>query len=202
MAVYGSIMVAMAGVCNGIIIGLNNIPGVDKAFLNTFVAFGVEGICYVAIAVMFFFLNVENFTRVDNKAIVADHKAQVLAAGGEWVEPEEAKRLEKEENARLVEEARVEQLKVDCAKKNLNFEEENAKYLEQKAAADKAKAEKKAAAEAEKQAKYDALTQEQKDAIEAKKQAKQAKNDAIDAKALEALNKEREKFGRPAVVLE
>ena len=202
MAVYGSIMVAMAGICNGIIVGLNNIPGVDKAFLNTFIAYGVEGICYLAIAIMFLFFNVEKFTRVDNKAIVADHKAKVLAEGGEWVEPEEAARREEEENARLVEEARVEQLKLDCEKKHLNFEEENAKYLEKKAAADKAAAEKKAASEAAKQAKYDALTPEQKDAIEQKKAAKKAKEDAEDEKALVELNKAREAFNRQAVVLE
>ena len=74
-------------------------------------------------------MNVEKFTNVDNKAIVADQKAEVLAAGGQWIEPEERARLEEEENARLVEEARVEQLKIDCEKKGLNFDEENAKFL-------------------------------------------------------------------------
>ena len=48
MAVYGSIMVAMSGICNGIIVGLNNlIDPANKAalqFLNTFLAYGVEGI--------------------------------------------------------------------------------------------------------------------------------------------------------------
>ena len=203
MAVYGSIMVAMAGIANGIIAGLNAIvPEESKAFLNTFIAYGVEGICYLAIAVMFVFMNVEKFTRVDNKAIVADHKAQILAAGGEWVEPEVRAQQEKEENERLVEEAKVEQLRVDCEKKGLNFEEEHAKYLANKEAAEKASAEKKAAAEAAKQAKYDALTDEQKAAIEQKKADKKAKEEKNDAAALEALNKERLAVNRPAVAAE
>ena len=46
MAVYGSIMVAMSGICNGIIMGLDNIVPVEgKKFLHTFLAYGVEGIC-------------------------------------------------------------------------------------------------------------------------------------------------------------
>ena len=72
MAVYGSIMVAMSGICNGIIIGLNNVvdPANKEAlrFLHTFLAFGVEGVCYLIIALMFIFMNVEKFTNVESSA--------------------------------------------------------------------------------------------------------------------------------------
>ena len=104
MAVYGSIMVAMSGICNGIIVGLDNVVTSDagKRFLHTFLSFGVEGICYIIIAIMFFFMNVEKFSNVDNKAIVADQKAEVLASKGNWIEPDERLRLEEEENNRLV----------------------------------------------------------------------------------------------------
>lgn len=200
MAVYGSIMVAMSGICNGIIVGLNSAVPLDaKPFLHTFLAFGVEGVCYLIIAIMFIFMNVEKFTNVDNKAIVSDQKAAVLASGGNWVEPEERAKLEEEENARLVEEARIEQLKIDCEKKGLNFDEENAKFLEQKKAADEKAAAKKADAEAKKQAKLDALTPEQKKAMEEKAEAKKAKQAEKDAEALVDLNKIRESIGRPAV---
>ena len=200
MAVYGSIMVAMSGLCNGIIVGLNSITPVDaRPVLHTFIAFGVEGICYLIIAIMFIFMSVEKFTNVDNKAIVADQKAEVLAAGGQWVEPEERARLEEEENARLVEEARVEQLKIDCEKKHLDFDAENAKFLEQKKAADEKAAAKKAAAEAKKQAKLDAMSQEQKDAMAKKEAEKKEKQAAKDAVALQELNKIREGIGRPAI---
>ena len=203
MAVYGSIMVAMSGICNGIIVGLNNlIDPANKAalqFLNTFLAYGVEGICYVIIAILFLFMNVERFTNVDNKAIVADQKAEVLAANGNWIEPDERLKLEEEENNRLVEEARVAELKEKCEKKGLNFEEENAKFLEKKAEADKKAADKKAAQEAKKQAKLDAMTAEQKAAAEKKAEEAKAKQAQKDAEALEDLNKIREKFNRPAV---
>ena len=203
MAVYGSIMVAMSGICNGIIVGLNNaVDPANKAalqFLNTFLAYGVEGICYVLIAVMFIFMGVERFTNVDNKAIVADQKAEVLAANGNWIEPDERLRLEEEENNRLVEEARVAELKEKCEKKGLNFEEENAKFLEKKAEADKKAADKKAAQEAKKQAKLDAMTAEQKEAADKKAEEVKAKQAERDAKALVELNKIREKINRPAI---
>ena len=198
MAVYGSIMVAMSGICNGIIVGLDNVVTSDsgKQFLHTFLAFGAEGVCYIIIAIMFLFMGVEKFTNVDNKAIVADQKAEVLAANGEWIEPDERLRLEEEENNRLVEEARVAELKEKCEKKGLNFEEENAKFLAQKAEADKKAAQKKADAEAKKQAKLDAMTPEQRQAVEEKAKANKAKLEEKDAAALIELNKIRERVGR------
>jgi GPH family glycoside/pentoside/hexuronide:cation symporter len=203
MAVYGSIMVAMSGICNGIIIGLNNIvdPANKEALrvLHTFLAYGVEGICYLIIALMFLFMNVEKFTNADNKAIVADQKAEVLAAGGQWVEPDVRAKQEEEENARLVEEARVSQLRTDCEKKGLNFEEENAKFLAKKAEADQKAADKKAAAEAKKQAKLDAMSADQKIAMEEKAKARKAKQDEKDAAALEELNVIRQRAGRQPV---
>ena len=202
MAVYGSIMVAMSGICNGIIVGLNAAcPIESRPFLHTFLAFGVEGICYLIIAVMFIFMKVEKFTNVDNKAIVADQKAEVLATGGQWIEPQERLRLEEEENNRLVEEARVEQLKADCEKKGLNFEEENAKFLAKKEEADKKAADKKANAEAKKQAKLDAMTAEQKEAAAKKAEIAKAKQEERDAKALVELNKIREENQRGPVTL-
>lgn len=203
MAVYGSIMVSMSGICNGIIIGLNNIvdPANKEALrvLHTFLAYGVEGICYLIIALLFLFMNVEKFTNADNKAIVADQKAEVLAAGGQWVEPDVRAKQEEEENARLVEEARVSQLRADCEKKGLNFEEENAKFLAKKAEADKKAADKKAAAEAKKQAKLDAMSADQKIAMEEKAKARKVKQDEKDAAALEELNVIRQRVGRQPV---
>ncbi|MCQ2772820.1 MAG: MFS transporter [Bacilli bacterium] len=178
MAVYGSIMVAMAGVCNGLIVGLKSVIPGDGKFLMTTLAFGVEAVCYLIMAGLMIFMNVEKYTKADNLAIIADQKAKVLAEGGEWIEPEERARLEEEENARLVEEARVAQLKADCEKKGLDYDAEEAKYQEKKAAADAAAAEKKAAAEAKKQAAYDALTPEQKEAKAQKEAAAKAKADA------------------------
>lgn len=203
MAVYGSIMVAMSGICNGIIIGLKGIvPQEGQAFLHTFLAFGVEAICYLLIGFIFMFMKVEKFTNVDNKAIVADQKAAVLAAGGTWIDPETRAKMEAEENDRLVEEARIEQLKIDCSKKGLNFQEENEKYLANKAEADKKAEQKKADADAKKQAKLDAMSDEQKALIAKKEADKKAKQEANDAEALVELNKIREAINRPIVANE
>ena len=201
MAVYGSIMAAMSGICNGIIVGLDTaFPDLlAKQWLHTFLSYGVEGIAYLIIAVMFLFMNVEKFTNADNKAIVADQKAEILAAGGQWVEPDVRAKQEEEENNRLVEEARVAELKEACEKKGLNFEEENAKFLAKKAEADQKAADKKAAAEAKKQAKLDAMSADQKIAMEEKAKVRKEKQDEKDAAALVELNKIRERAGRQAV---
>lgn len=201
MAVYGSIMVAMSGICNGIIAGFNNIfqAGDARKIVNTFLAFGVEGICYLIIAIMFIFMKVEKFTNADNKAIIADQKAAVLAAGGTWVEPEERARLEDEENARLVEEARVNELKAKCEAKGLDFEAENNAYLAKKAEADKKAADKKAAADAKKQAKLDAMSEEDKAKAAKAKEEADAKQAELDAQALAELNEIRKANNREAV---
>lgn len=142
MAVYGSIMVAMSGVCNGIIVGINSIAGDNAKFIHTFLGFGVEGICYLVMAIMFLFMNVEKFTKEDNEKIVARQKEECLAQGLEWIEPAERLKMEEEENKRLVEEARVAELKAKCEKMGLSFEEEEAKYQAKKQEAERKKQEK------------------------------------------------------------
>ena len=188
MAVYGAIMVAMSGVCNGIIVGLNAALPDARPLLHTILAYGVEAGCYVIIAVMFLFLNVEKFSELDKEAIVADQKAKVLASGGEWIDPETRAKMEEEENARLVEEARVAQLKKDCERKGLVFEEEEAKYQKAKAEKEAKDAPKKAAAEAKKKekeeaakAKEDALPDEVKRARAEKQEKLRAEFEAIRA---------------------
>ncbi len=203
MAVYGSIMVAMSGVCNGIIVGIDALIPAGatdvKQFVHTFLAYGVEGICYLVMSIMFFFMKVEKFERVDKKAIAADQKEKVLAEGGVWVEPEERAKLEAEENARIVEEQKLAQLKLDCEKKHLDYDAELAKYNEDKAKKEADKAAKDKAAADKKAAKEAALSDEQKKAAADKKAAKEAKQAENDAEALAELNKTREKFGNHAI---
>ncbi len=182
MSIYGSIMVAMSGVCNGIIVGLNSAFPESGKLLHTILGYIVEGGCYLIMGIMFLWMNVEKFTKIDNATIIADQKAKTLAEGKEWVEPEVRAAKEEAENARLVEEARVAQLKIDCEKKRRDFETENAKFLVEKAKKDEAAAQKKAASEAkkaqkeeEKQAKFDALPEEKKEKIIAKRQENEDK---------------------------
>lgn len=197
MAVYGAIMVALPGVCNGIILGLKNVfygQGIEtyQAAMTT-LSFGVEAVCYLVMGAMFIFMNVEKFTKIDNLAIVADQKAKVLAAGGEWVEPAVRAEQEAAENARLVEEARVDQLKKDCEKKGLDFDAENEKFLAKKAENDAKAAAKKADADAKKAAKEAAIPAEVKEA-RAAKEAEALENARVD------LNKARVAAGLPEYV--
>lgn len=102
MAVYGSIMVAMSGLCNGIIVGINSaFSDIEtKKIVHTILGFGVEGVCYLLMGIMFFFMTVEKFTKIDNIAITQDQKAAVEAEGGTWEMPEERIKVENEIKAK------------------------------------------------------------------------------------------------------
>lgn len=96
MAVYGSIIVGLTGIANGIIVGLNGINGfsyrdsvANNRVLNTALFSGAEGVCYLIIFFMFLFMNVEKFSKLDQKTILVNRKNAILAEGGVWIDPEE-----------------------------------------------------------------------------------------------------------------
>lgn len=89
-------------------------------------------------------LDIEKKMPQINADLLERKKQAVLAKGEEWIEPEELERRENEAAEIQREEDRISDLKEYCAKKGLDFETENRKYLEA-AAAKKAKAEAKAA---------------------------------------------------------
>lgn len=160
MTIYGAIMAGMTGVATGILNGVLAACGYSATNLSdptirtalTWIFIGGETICYALIAIMFIFMKVEKFSKQDRETILEHQKAEALAAGIEWIDPAERLRMEEEENNRLADEARKAELKAKCEKKNLNYEEEEAKYqaelaAKQKAAEEKAAAKKKAAEE-------------------------------------------------------
>ena len=186
MAVYGSIIVGLTGIANGIIVGLNGINGfsyrdsvANNRVLNTALFSGAEGVCYLIIFFMFLFMNVEKFSKLDQKTILLNRKNAVLAEGGVWIEPEEKNKQEEKASKEASEEARIAELKAKCARKGLDFDAEESKYQaiqakkeaekEAKANAKKLALEKK---EAEKKAKFDALSDEEKAALKAKEEKK------------------------------
>lgn len=137
MSVYGAIMVGMTGLGSGLINAMLSAAGYNPAAtaqngaVQTVLAvcfIGSELICYAIIAVLMGFLNVEKHIDEDHAVILEHQKAAVLAAGGEWIEPEERLRREQEEAEREAEKARIEELKAKCERKGLSFEEEEAKY--------------------------------------------------------------------------
>ena len=187
MSVYGSIMIAMTGISNAIILAFKGMYDPEVNISSTLAAyrtcmslifFGGEMLCYVIIFLMFFFLKSERFSKLDHEAIVEDQKAKCAKEGISYVDPAEKMKQEEAEADAKAEEDRKAELKATCAKKGLNFDEEEKKYEDQKAVKDKEAAEKKAAAdkkkaekEAAQKAKYDALPQEKKDALKAKEDA-------------------------------
>lgn len=74
-------------------------------------------------------------------------KEAALACGEEWIDPEERERLEKLESKRQAEADRISDLKEKCARKGLDFETENRKYLDKMAAKEAQKQRRKKGAE-------------------------------------------------------
>lgn len=119
----------------------------QNASVNQWIIFAYYGgyaIQAIGILIVLIFFNVEKHIPVVHAELKARRKAAVLARGEEWVDEEELERQAWEEAQRVAEENRITDLKAKCAKKGLDFEKENQKYLA-KVAKKKAKAEKKAA---------------------------------------------------------
>ncbi len=224
MTVYGSIMVGMAGLCTGIINGINNLVGyqaetyVANDALQTamlWIFFGGEAICYLGIAIIMIFMKVEKYSDLDHEAIEADHEALAQAKGIEYV-PASIRLAQEEEQAKIDSyNATIEELRVKCEKKGLDFEAERQAYDDaqaakkaasdqKKAESDAAKAEKAAQKEAEHQAKLDAMTDEERAAYDQKLADKAAKEEAAAAKLREAYEEERALYAeqREALIAE
>ena len=75
------------------------------------------------------FMGIEKKLPSINAELLERRKAAVIARGEQWIDPEELERREAEENARIHEENRIADLKEYCARKGLDFDTENAKYL-------------------------------------------------------------------------
>ena len=79
------------------------------------------------------FVDVEKKLPQINAELLRRKKEAVLARGEEWIDPAEAERIEQEKADAIREENRIADLKAKCAKKGLNFDTENAKYLAKQA---------------------------------------------------------------------
>lgn len=126
MSIYSSIMAASTPIAMGI---FNAISGGGASELaNTISYIWIETAAYGICLVLMVFFTVEKRLKGDRVVILERQKAEVLANGEEWIEPEERLRLEEEEANREADEARRAELKAKCEKKGLSFEEEEAKY--------------------------------------------------------------------------
>lgn len=147
MSIYSSIMAATTPLGQAF---FNAVTGgnVDSPWVTVCYIWIETGV-YVTCAIMMIFFVVEKFLKDDRQTILDRQKAEALAAGIEWEEPEVRLAREQAEAERLSEEARVMELKAKCEKKGLNFEEEEAKY-QAKQEEKRQKAEAKKAAKAAK----------------------------------------------------
>ncbi len=145
MSIYSSIMAASgplaAGIFNAISGGGSNSAMVTVSYI------WIETAVYGACAVLMLFFTVEKFLKNDRAAILERQKAEALAAGIEWIEPEERLREEQERAEAEAEQARLAELKAKCEKKGLDFGEQEAQYQARLAQKRRRAEEKKAAKE-------------------------------------------------------
>ena len=112
-----------------------------------------DAILAAAFLVLLPFVNVEKKLPTINAELLRRKKEAVLAKGEEWIEPAEQDRIEREKAERVHEENRIADLKDLCARKGLDFETENAKYLAGQEEKKRKQEEKRAAKEAKRKAK-------------------------------------------------
>lgn len=97
-------------------------------FLFSAGVFLVPAIGFALIILLMIPFKIEKELPAMQAEIVERHKAEAAARGEEYVSPEELERREQEILDKIAEEKRIQELKDKCAKKGLNFEEEEAKY--------------------------------------------------------------------------
>ena len=117
-------------------------PDAVRTFFNwCFV--GIPMIGYLIGSLLMIPFDVEGKIPQISADLTARRKAEAEARGEAYLSAEEKAAMEQAEQERISEEKRIEELKAKCAKKGLNFAEEEAKY-QAKLAQEKAKAEAKA----------------------------------------------------------
>lgn len=110
--------------------------------VQTFFTWAFVGICmiaYLVMALIMTFYDAEDYAKEVTDTIIDRHRKAAEARGEVYISPEEKAEQEQIELERKADEDRIRELKAKCAKKGLNFEEEEAKYQE-KLAKKKAKA--------------------------------------------------------------
>lgn len=108
-------------------------PSVEVTNFMTLSFYLFDAILAAVVVIALPFVDVEKKLPEINAELLRRKKEAVLARGEEWIDPAEAERIEQEKAAVLREENRIADLKAKCAKKGLDFDAENAKYLAKQA---------------------------------------------------------------------
>ena len=104
-------------------------PSVEVTNFMTLSFYLFDAILAAVVVILLPFVDVEKKLPEINAELLRRKKEAVLARGEEWIDPAEMERIEQEKAAVLREENRIADLKAKCAKKGLDFDTENAKYL-------------------------------------------------------------------------
>lgn len=108
-------------------------PSAEVKSFMTLAFYAFDILLAVANLIILPFVDVEKHLPKINRELERRKKEAVLSRGEEWIEPEELERRENELRAKEYEENRIADLKEYCARKGLDFEAENAKYLAKQA---------------------------------------------------------------------
>lgn len=117
---------------------------INFAYQGTYIINGL-----IMFIVFLFIFDIEKYLPQVSRELQDRKVAECAALGIEYIPADELERREIEEQERIAEENRIKELKETCAKRGLDFDKENQKVLD-KRAAKKAKAEAKAAKRAQK----------------------------------------------------
>ena len=104
-------------------------PSVEVTNFMTMSFYMFDAILAAVVVILLPFVDVEKKLPEINAELLRRKKEAVLGRGEEWIDPAEMDRIEQEKAAVLREENRIADLKAKCAKKGLDFDTENAKYL-------------------------------------------------------------------------
>lgn len=141
-SVYSIIITVAAGIGQSILLGGISAFGyitpssaaeiiTQPAAVQTFFKWcfvGIPMIGYLIGSLLMLRYDVEDKIPQISADIAARHRAEAEARGEVYYSAEEKAAMEQEEQERLAEAKRIEELKARCAKKGLNFEEEEARY--------------------------------------------------------------------------
>ena len=108
-------------------------PSVEVTNFMTLSFYLFDAILAAVVVITLPFVDVEKKLPEINAELLRRKKEAVLARGEEWIDPAEAERIEQEKAEAIREENRIADLKAKCAKKGLDFDTENAKYLAKQA---------------------------------------------------------------------
>ncbi len=109
------------------------LPSQEVQSFMVFAFYGFDLISAAIYLILLPFVDVEKKMPEINSELLRRQKEAVLSRGEEWIEPQERERMEKERLDAEHEAHRIADLQAKCARKGLDFDTENEKYLQKQA---------------------------------------------------------------------